>query len=78
MTEIFRVRVDPKLLKQAHAVAEEIGTSPGELVRIMLRQLVERRSIPFPLEAANETEADLLNVKRRNEIWRQFDDSEGW
>jgi antitoxin component of RelBE/YafQ-DinJ toxin-antitoxin module len=35
MTEIFRVRVDPKLLKQAQAVAEEIGTSPAELVRIM-------------------------------------------
>ena len=51
MTEVFRVRVDPKLLKQAQAVAEEIGTSPAELVRIMLKQLVKRRAIPFPLEA---------------------------
>ena len=78
MTEIFRVRVDPKLLKKAHAVAEEIGTTPAELVRIMLTQLVRRRAIPFPLEAPGEAEADLVNVQRRNRIWRSLDDSEGW
>jgi addiction module RelB/DinJ family antitoxin len=78
MTEIFRVRVDPKLLKQAQAVAEEIGTSPAELVRIMLKQLVKRRAIPFPLEVPGETEADSSNVQRRNRIWRSLDDSEGW
>jgi len=78
MTEIFRVRVDPKLLKQAHAIAEEIGTSPAELVRIMLKQLVKRRAIPFPLEAPGETEADVMNIQRRNRIWRSLDDSEGW
>ena len=51
--------------------------APGELVRIMLTQLVKRRSIPFPLDAADKTEADLVNAKRRNEIWRKLDDSEG-
>ncbi|HSU55106.1 MAG TPA: type II toxin-antitoxin system RelB/DinJ family antitoxin [Candidatus Dormibacteraeota bacterium] len=78
MTEIFRVRVDPKLLKQAQKVAEEIGTSPGEIVRICLKQLVKRRAIPFPLEADAESEVNLVNVKRRNRIWSKLDDSEGW
>jgi DNA-damage-inducible protein J len=78
MTEVFRVRVDPKLLKQAQAVAEEIGTSPAELVRIMLKQLVKRRAIPFPLEAPGETEVDITNIQRRNRIWRSLDDSKGW
>jgi len=78
MTEIFRVRVDPKLLKQAEKVAGEIGTTPGELVRIMFKQLVKRRTVPFQLAADAETESDLVSTRRRNEIWRQFDDSEGW
>ena len=59
-------------------MAAEMGTSPGELVRIMFKQLVRRRAIPFPLAAEGNSESDLVNVNRRNEIWRQFDDSEGW
>jgi len=78
MTEIFRVRVDPKLLKQARVVAKEIRTTPAEFVRIMLTQLVKQRAIPFLLQAPGETEADLVNIQRRNRIWRSFDDSEGW
>jgi addiction module RelB/DinJ family antitoxin len=78
MTDIFRVRVDPKLLRQAQRVAEEIGTTPGELVRILFKQLVRNRAVPFPLAADAETESDLVDVKRRNRIWRQLDVSEGW
>ena len=74
MTDVFRVRVERKLLADASRVAEEIGTSPGELVRILFTQLVRRRSVPFPLSADD----DLLDVKRRNRILRGLDDSEGW
>jgi antitoxin component of RelBE/YafQ-DinJ toxin-antitoxin module len=51
MTEIFLVRLERNLIRQANKVAEEIGTSPGEIVGLMFRQMVKRRAIPFPLQA---------------------------
>jgi antitoxin component of RelBE/YafQ-DinJ toxin-antitoxin module len=47
-TEEFRVRIDRTLIKQAKLVAEEIGTTPGEVVRLLFHQMVKRRTIPFP------------------------------
>ena len=64
MTEVFRVRVDRKLIRQATDVAEEIGTSPGELVRLMFHQLVKRRAVPFPLQA-DTPEAEVLGSNQR-------------
>ena len=68
-TEEFRVRVDRKLIVQARRVAEEIGTSPGELVRLLFAQLVKRRAVPFPLQA-DSPEAELLgSSERRSKMW---------
>jgi len=78
MTDIFRVRVERKLLKEAARVAEEIGTTPAEIVRIMFAQLVKRRAVPFPLAADVPEAQGLLDVQRRNRILRDLDDSEGW
>jgi addiction module RelB/DinJ family antitoxin len=77
MTEIFRVRIDPKLLKQAHQVTRQMGTSPGELVRMLFTQVVRNRAIPFEVSADGRAE-DLLDIKRRNRILLSLDDSEGW
>jgi antitoxin component of RelBE/YafQ-DinJ toxin-antitoxin module len=68
-TEEFRVRIDPKLLRQARQVAEEIGTSAGEVVRLLFVQMVKRRTIPFPLNA-DSPETELLGpARRRAELW---------
>ena len=75
MTDIFRVRVDRKLLAKASRVAKEIGTTPGEIVRLLFAQLVRRRKVPFSLSADAD---DLVDVERRNRILRDLDDSEGW
>ena len=75
MTDIFRVRIERKLMAQTSRVAKEIGTTPGEIVRLLFAQLVKRRRIPFSLAADAD---DLVDVKRRNQILRELDDSEGW
>jgi addiction module RelB/DinJ family antitoxin len=74
MTDIFRVRIERSLVKRATKVAEEIGTTPGEIVRMLFTQLVKRRAIPFDLKA----DIDDIDVQRRNNILRNLDDSEGW
>ena len=46
-TEEFRVRIDPRLLRETRRVAEEIGTTPGEWVRMLFAQVVKPRALPF-------------------------------
>ena len=58
-TEEFRCRIDRSLVRQARRVAEEIGTTPGEVVRLLLAQMVKRRAIPFPLQA-DSPESEVL------------------
>ena len=74
MTELFRCRVERKLLREANRVAEEIGTSPGEIVRMVFTQLVKRRQLPFTAQADD----DLVDTRRRNRIWGELDDAKGW
>jgi len=79
MTEIFRCRIDRKLLAEATRVAEQIGTTPGEIVWMLFTQLVKRRELPFtPPANRHQADDDLVNVVRRNRIWRDLDDAEGW
>jgi addiction module RelB/DinJ family antitoxin len=76
MTDIFRVRIERDLVKKATKVAGEIGTTPGEIVRMLFTQLVKRRAIPFDLKA--DADDRLIDAQRRNKILRDLDDSEGW
>ena len=72
MTEIFRVRVEKKLIRQASKVAEEIGTTPGEVVRLMFKQMVKRRTIPFPLHADAAEDEIFTSAERRNKLADEF------
>ena len=69
VTEEFRVRIDRNLARQARRVAAEIGTSPGEVVRMLFAQMVKRRAIPFPLQADSPEDEVLGPAKRRTELW---------
>jgi addiction module RelB/DinJ family antitoxin len=72
MTEAFQCRVDSQLVAQARAVAKEIGTTPGEVVRLMFAQVVKRRAIPFPLQAESPEDEVLSPAKRRAQLWDEL------
>ena len=74
---LFRCRIDRKLLAEAERVSEEIGTTPREVVRLCFKQLVKRRTIPFPLNADGPGDG-LVDVQRRNKVLRELDDAQGW
>lgn len=59
-------------------MAEEIGTTLGEIVRLLLAQLVKRRSVPFSLSADAHDADGLVDVRRRNKILGNLDNSKGW
>ena len=72
MTEVFQCRVDSKLNRQAKAVAEEIGLSTGQVVRLLFQQMVKRRAIPFPLQADSLEDEVLTSPKRRAKVWDEL------
>ena len=73
MTDMFRVRIERTLIKQASKVAEDIGTTPGEIVRLLFKQMVKRRTIPFPLNADSPEDEVVGPAARRAELARMFD-----
>ena len=72
MTEVFQCRIDSKLVARARTVAKEIGTTPGEVVRLMFVQMVKRRAIPFPLQADSPEDEVLSSTKRRAQLWDEL------
>ena len=71
---MFRCRIERRLIQQATKVAEEIGTTPGEVVRLLFAQMVKRRTIPFPLQADSAEDEILSPVRRRAELWDQMNE----
>ncbi len=60
------MRIDPKLLREAKRVANEIGLTPGDIVRMLFTQLVKLRGLPFrPSEfpALEEYGASMADVE---------------
>jgi addiction module RelB/DinJ family antitoxin len=72
MTEVFQCRVDRKLVAKARTVAKEIGTTPGEVVRLLFAQMVKCRAIPFPLQADSPEDEVLSPTKRRSQLWDEL------
>lgn len=77
MTVLFRCRVDPKLLKRATKVTEELGTSLPEAVRIFVAQIARTGSMPLSLSTQSGPEP-LINKAARDQIMRSLDDTETW
>jgi antitoxin component of RelBE/YafQ-DinJ toxin-antitoxin module len=75
MTVLFRCRIEKPLLDKADKVTDQLGTSTAEMVRIFVAQIARTGKVPLKLQ--NQPD-DLLDVKRRNQILRDLDDSEGW
>ena len=74
MTEMFRCRIDKRLRTDAERVAKEIGTTTGEIVRLLFMQLVKRRTIPFPLQADAAEDLEIRPARQRAEMWDEMNE----
>jgi antitoxin component of RelBE/YafQ-DinJ toxin-antitoxin module len=77
MTVLFRCRVDPKLLKRAEKVAEQLGTSIPETVRMFVAEIARTGSVPLSLSAGSRSNG-LIDKSARDKIMRNLDDTEAW
>ena len=72
MTEMFQVKIERELIARAKEVTAEIGTTPGEVVRLLFKQMVKRRAIPFPLQADSPEDEVLSSTARRAKLWDEL------
>jgi len=73
---MFRCRIERELVIEAGKVAEDIGTTPGEIVRLLFKQMVKRRTIPFPLTADTLEDEILSPAARRAAVWDEMNEGQ--
>lgn len=66
------------MLKKARKVSADLGTSLEETVRMFVSRIARTDSIPLNLSVNRDD--NLVDAKRRNEMWTTLDDSgpEDW
>ena len=69
---MLRCRVDKALLKRAHRIAAEMGTSTSELVRIFLKALAKSGQLPFDPKEDSQEDEMLGPIARRREMLDYF------
>jgi len=76
MTVLFRCRIEKPMLTKADAVTKSLGTSTAEMFRIFVAEIARTGKVPVNLSVIEAH--DLVDVKRRNKIWSELDDTQGW
>jgi len=64
------------MLTKADAVTKSLGTSTAEMFRIFVAEIARTGKVPVNLSVIEAH--DLVDVKRRNKIWSELDDTQGW
>ena len=86
-TAVVNVKVDPKVKKEAHKVAGELGLSLSGLINAYLKQVIRTKTVHF--SALNEEPGEYLRAvlaessrdKRKGRVspgFRRADDAVAW
>ncbi len=78
MTVLFRCRIQKPLLDQANQVAERLGTSTSEMVRIFVTEMARTGRVPLRLDT-NQDQSIAAPWEHRSAILESFyDKSKTW
>ncbi len=76
MTVLFRCRVKKSVLTRADAVTKSLGSSTAEMFRIFVTEIARTGKVPVNLDTSEN--GDVMDVKRRNRVWSELDDTKNW
>ena len=62
-TAVITARVEPELKAEAEEVISQVGLTMSQAMTLYLRQIVNRRAIPFELRAAEPPRDDAQFLK---------------
>lgn len=64
----YQIRISPEEKEQVFSVFRDMGISPAQAVKLFFRQVVETRSIPFPIQASTHCPLGLSHVPNAQTI----------
>jgi addiction module RelB/DinJ family antitoxin len=74
----YQLRLSHEEKEQAFSVFHDLGISPAQAFRLFLRQVVDTRSIPFPIQApAPHCPLGLSHVPNATTLQAMKDSEEG-
>jgi antitoxin component of RelBE/YafQ-DinJ toxin-antitoxin module len=76
MTVLFRCRIEKPLLKKADRIAQKLGTSTPEMVRMFVTQMARTGKVPLNLDA-NDSVAGPWE-QRAATLESFYDKSKAW
>lgn len=50
---VIRARIEPGLKAEATSVLKSMGLTPSDAIRLFLHRVVDKKALPFPVEAPN-------------------------
>ena len=77
MTVLFRCRIEKPLLKKADRVAQKLGTSTLEMVRMFVAQMARTGKVPLALDANDDPVAGPWE-QRAATLESFYDKSKAW
>ena len=72
----YQIRISPEEKEQVFSVFRDMGISPAQAIKLFFRQVVETRSIPFPIQASAHCPLGLPHVPNAKTIaaMKEFDE----
>jgi DNA-damage-inducible protein J len=68
-TEFVRARIEPHLKAEAHAIFEELGVTPTQVITMLYKQVKLKHALPFDVTLPNtETRRAIKEAKSRKGI----------
>jgi antitoxin component of RelBE/YafQ-DinJ toxin-antitoxin module len=77
MTVLFRCRIEKPLLKKADRVAQKLGTSTPEMVRMFVAQMARTGKVPLALDV-NDDPVTTPWEQRAATLESFYDKSKTW
>lgn len=68
-TEFVRARIEPRLKAEAHAIFEELGVTPTQVITMLYKQVKNKHALPFDLSLPNaETVKAIKEARQRKGV----------
>jgi DNA-damage-inducible protein J len=68
-TEFVRARIEPKLKAEAHAIFDELGVTPTQVITMLYKQIQNKHALPFDLSLPNaETARAIKEARKRKDV----------
>ena len=72
-TATVRVRMEPRLKREAEEILRDCGLTPSEAIERFYRQTILERGLPFPARAPNESTRRVLRQSEAGSEVEHFD-----